>query len=151
MKMTRQQWIPLAGLVATIAVALYAVVQLQGQAQAPTADFTKATTVQVKDAQGRIVLQGEFMAPVEEDGGLERRATLAPTGVDADAAGEAEVEFAKTAVTMQEVEFAVRNVEPGASFSFLIDGIDVASATSDRRGRAEVELDVRMPGTGASR
>jgi hypothetical protein len=45
----------------------------------------------------------------------------------------------------------VRNVEPGASFSFLIDGIDVASATSDRRGRAEVELDVRMPGTGASR
>jgi hypothetical protein len=146
MKMTRQQWIPLTGLVATIAVALYAVVQLQGQAQAPVADFTKATTVQVKDAQGQIVLQGEFMAPVEEDGGLERRATLAPTGVDADAAGEAEVEFEKTAVTTQEVEFAVRNVQPGARFSFVIDGIDVASATSDRRGRADVELDVRMPG-----
>jgi hypothetical protein len=145
MKMTRQQWIPLVGLVATIAVALYAVVQLQGQAQAPTADFTKATTVQVKDAQGRIVLQGEFMAPVEEDGGLERRATLAPTGIDADAFGEAEIEFAKTAVTTQEVEFAVRNVEPGARFSFVIDGIDVASVNSDRRGRAEVELDVRMP------
>ena len=72
MKMTRQQWIPLVGLVGTIAVALYAVVQLQGQAQAPTADLTKATTVQVKDAQGRIVLQGEFLAPVDEDGGLER-------------------------------------------------------------------------------
>ena len=152
MKMTRQQWIPLVGLVATIAVALYAVVQLQGQAgQAPVADFTKATTVQVKDAQGQIVLQGEFLAPVEEDGGLERRATLAPTAVDADAAGEAEVEFAKTAVTTQEVEFAVRNVQPGARFSFVIDGIDVASATSDRRGRADVELDVRMPGTAASR
>jgi hypothetical protein len=151
MTMTRQQWIPLTGLVATIAVALYAVVQLQGQPQAPTADFTKATTVQVKDAQGQIVLQGEFMAPVEEDGGLERRATLAPTGVDTDAAGEAEVEFAKTTVTTQEVEFAVRNLQPGASFSFVIDGIDVASTTSDQRGRADVELDVRMPGTGASR
>jgi hypothetical protein len=145
MKMTRQQWIPLVGLVVTIAVALYFVVQLQGQAAAPTADFTKATTVQVKNGQGQVVLQGEFMAPVEEDGGLERRATLAPTGVDADAAGEAEVEFAKTAVTTQEVEFAVRNVQPGAAFSFVIDGIEVASATSDRRGRADVELDVRMP------
>jgi hypothetical protein len=150
MAITRQ-WIPVGGLVATVAVALYVVVQLDGQTQAPTADFTKATTVQVKDAQGQIVLQGEFMAPVEEDNGFERRATLAPTGVDADAAGEAEVEFAKTAATTQEVEFTVRKMQPGASFSFVIDGIDVASATSDRRGRADVELDVRMPGASAPR
>jgi hypothetical protein len=30
-------------------------------------------------------------------------------------------------------------------FTFVIDGIDVASATSNQRGRAEVELDVRVP------
>jgi hypothetical protein len=41
----------------------------------------------------RATLQGQFMAPVEEDNGLERRATLAATGIDADAAGEAEVEL----------------------------------------------------------
>ena len=141
-----RQWIPLGGLVATIAAAGYAVVQLHGQAQAPTGDFTNAATAQVRDAQGQVVLQGQFMAPVEEDGDLERRATLAPTGVDADASGEAEVEFAKAAATQQEVEFAVENLQPQATFTFVIDGTDVATAMTDRQGRAEVELDVRMPG-----
>ena len=60
-------------------------------------------------------------------------------------AGEAEIEFAKTGATRQEVEFTVRNVDPGVNFTFVIDGIDVASATSNQRGRADVELDVRMP------
>ncbi len=141
-----RQWIPLGGLVATIAAAGYAVVQLHGQAQPPTGDFTNAATAQVRDAQGQVVLQGQFMAPVEEDGDLERRATLAPTGVDADASGEAEVEFAKAAATQQEVEFAVENLQPQATFTFVIDGTDVATAMTDRQGRAEVELDVRMPG-----
>ena len=145
MTMTRQQWIPIGGLLATIAAASYGVVHLHGQAQAAAADFTKATTVQVKNAQGQVILQGEFQAPVEEDGGFERRAPLMPTGVDADAAGDAEVEYGKAAATHQEVEFGVRNVEPGVSFTFVIDGIDVASATSNQRGRADVELEVRRP------
>lgn len=84
---TPSQLIPLGGLLATIAAAAYAVVQLSGQAQAPTGDFTNAATAQVRDARGQIVLQGDFMPPVEEDGGLERRATLAATGVDTDASG----------------------------------------------------------------
>ena len=143
--MNTRQWIPVGGLLVTIAVAVYMVVQLNGQAPAPAGDFTNAATAQVRDSQGQVVLQGQFMPPVEEDGGVERRATLAPTGVDADAAGEAEVEFAKTAPTEQEVEFSVTNLAPGATFTFVIDGIDIAAATTDRRGRAEVELDVRMP------
>jgi hypothetical protein len=147
----RGHWIPIGGLLATIVGAAYAVIQLNGQTQAPTGDFTNAATAQVRDAQGQIVLQGQFMAPVEEDGGLERRATLSPTGVDADAKGEAEVEFEKAAPTTQEVEFAVENLAAGATFTFVIDGTDVASATTDRQGSAEVELDVRMPGAGASR
>jgi hypothetical protein len=144
MRITRQ-WIPITGLLATIAAASYGVVHLHGQAQTLTADFTKATTVQVKNAQGQVVLQGDFQPPVDEDDGLERRATLAPTGVDADATGEAEIEFAKTGATRQEVEVGLRNVEPEARFSFVIDGVDVASVMSDRRGRAGVELDVRLP------
>ena len=54
--------------------------QLNGQAQAPTADLTNAAKAEVRDAQGRVVLQGQFMMPVEEDGNLERRAVLTPTG-----------------------------------------------------------------------
>jgi hypothetical protein len=142
---TPSQWIPVGGLLATLAAAGYSVVQLGGQAQAPIGDFRNAATVQVRDAQGQIVLQGELMAPVEEDGGLERRATLAPTGVDPDAGGEAEIEFAESGATRQEVEFEVQNLQPGAIFTFVIDGTDVASATTDSRGRAEVELDISMP------
>lgn len=144
---TTRQWIPAGGLLATVAAAGYAVVQLSAQAQPPTGDFTKASTAFVRDAQGQTVLQGRFMPPVEEDGGLELRATLAPAGSDADAAGEAEVEFAKTGATKQEVEFTVRNLAPEANFVFAIDGTDVASAKTNRQGRADVELDVRMPGS----
>jgi hypothetical protein len=148
---TRREWIPIAGLVATIVGATYVVVQLNGQTQPPAADFRNAQTAQVRDAQGQVVLQGQFMAPVDEDGGLERLATLTPTGPDADAAGEAEVEFAKTNPTEQEVEFAVSNLPAGATFTFVIDGIDVASGTTDRQGTAEVELEVQMPAAAASR
>jgi hypothetical protein len=87
----------------------------------------------------------------EEDDDVERQATLEPTGADQDATGEAEVEFSREAPAVQEVEFSVENLEPGAALTFLIDGNDVATATVDRRGRAEVELDVRIPGTSASR
>jgi hypothetical protein len=143
--MTRRQWIPIGGLLGTFTAAAYMVVQLSAQAAAP-ADFTNAASASVRDAQGQIVLQGQFLPPVEEDGNLERRATLSATGVDADATGEAEIEFAKTTPSEQEVEFSVRNVQPGATFTFSIDGAAVASATADRQGRAEVEIDVAMAG-----
>ena len=148
--MTTRQWIPVGGLLATFIAAGFIVVASAQQATAP-ADFTNAATAQVKDAQGRIVLEGQFMMPVEEDGGLERRATLAPTAVDTDAAGEAEVEYATGTPTEQEVEFSVENVAPAATFTFAIDGTDVASAKADRRGRVEVELNVKMPGAAATR
>jgi len=143
---TRRQWIPLGGLFATIMAAAYMVVQLNGQSPAPARDFRNATTAQVRDGQGQIILQGQFMPPMEEDGDLERRATLVATGSDTDAAGAAEVEFAKAAPTEQEVEFSVANLPAGVSLTFIIDGADVTTATTDRRGRADVELTVKMPG-----
>jgi hypothetical protein len=148
--MDRRQWIPVGGLFATMAVASYMVVQLHAQAVAPT-DLTDALNAEVHDAQGQVVLQGQFMAPVDEDGGVERRATLMPTGVDADAAGDAEVEFDRTNPTEQEVEFSVSRVQPGATYTFVIDGTTVGTATANRRGNAELELDIRMPGASASR
>jgi len=117
-----RQIIPFGGLIATIMAAGYMVVQLHGQVAAPTGDYTNAATVQVRDGQGQIVLEGQFTPAVEEDGDVERRATLAATGVDADATGEAEVEFAKAAPSDQEVEFSVTNLAAGATFTFVIDG-----------------------------
>jgi hypothetical protein len=145
------QLISVVGLLSTVAVAAYMVVQLNGQTTAPTGDYTNAVTAEVRDAQGQIVLRGQFTPVEEDDDDTERKATLEPTGVDADAAGEAEVEFAKTAPAVQEVEFAVRNLQAGATYTLVIDGIVVAAATADRRGSADVELEVRLPGGPASR
>jgi hypothetical protein len=61
------------------------------------------------------------------------------------------VEFAKANPTKQEIEFSVRNLQAGVALTFVIDGVDVATATADRHGRAEVEVDVPLPGTTASR
>jgi hypothetical protein len=146
----KRQMIPAAGLLATVVFAVYMVVQLKGQSPAPAGDYTNAATAEVRDAQGQAVLRGQFQPADEEDDDVERKAVLEPTGVDPDAAGEAEVEFAKNAPAVQEVEFSARGLAPGATFTFVIDGVEVASAAADRRGRAEVELDVRMPGTAQS-
>ncbi len=141
----KRQMIPAAGLLATMAAAVYMVVQLSGQAATQAVDFTNAALAEVRDAQGQVLLRGQFQLVDEEDDDTERKAVLAPTGVDADAGGEAEVEFSKNAPAVQEVEFAVRNVAPSAVLTFTIDGIDVATTTADDKGRAEIELDVRMP------
>jgi hypothetical protein len=141
----RRQWIPFGGLLVIAALVGYMVVQLNAQAAAVTADFRKAVTAQVRDARGQVVLEGPFAAVEEDDDDIERKATLAPIGGDADAAGQAEVEFAKTAATEQDVEFSVQNVEAGAAFTFWIDGTEVGSAKADRRGRAEAELTVKIP------
>ena len=147
----KKQLIPIAGLLGTMAISTYMVTQLSGQGTATTGDFTNAAVAEVRDAQGQVVLRGQFILAEEEDDDVERKAKLEPTGIDADAAGEAEVELARTNPVEQEVEFSVSNLQAGAAFTFVIDGTDVATATADERGRAEVELDIKMPGATATR
>ena len=146
----KRQIIPAAGLLATMVFATYMVIEIRGQGTA-TGDFTNAASAEVRDAQGQVVLRGQFVLADEDDDDVERRAKLEATGVDADAAGEAEVEFSKARPSEQEVEFSVRNLPAGSALTFVIDGVDVATASADRRGRAEVEVDVRMPGSTGAR
>ena len=147
----KRQMIPAVGLLATAVAAVYMVVRLNGQTTVPNADFTNAAFAEVRDAQGQVVLSGQFQMADEDDDDVERKAELVPTGVDADATGEAEVEFSNDAAAAQDVEFSIRHVSPNTAFTFVIDGTALATVTSDRQGRAEIELDVRMPGTTASR
>jgi hypothetical protein len=141
------QIIPVGGLVGTAAFALYMLAQLDAQANVPPSDFRNAVLAEVQDAQGQIVLRGQFaVADEEEDDDVERKATLQPAGADGDAAGEAEVEFAKTAPRKQEVEFAARGLASGTSVRFLIDGQLIGQASVGRSGRADLEVDVAMPG-----
>lgn len=149
---TKAQAIPIAGLLCTVAMAGYMVVQLNGQTSPMLSrDFTNAVIAEVRDAQGRTVLQGKFVVVDEDDDDLERKAALAQTGWDADAAGEAEIEYPKVAPQEQEIEFTARNLPPGVALTLVVDGVDVATATTDARGRAEAEVIVRMPGAPVAR
>ena len=135
--------ISMGGLLATMVVAVYFVVQLSGQAPAQVGDYTNAATAEVKDAQGQVILRGQFVQADEEDDDIERKATLRAAGSDADAAGEAEVEYASSGAAQQEVEFSIRNVDPKAAYTFVIDGRDVATATANDKGRASLEWTVK--------
>jgi hypothetical protein len=55
------------------------------------------------------------------------------------------VEWPKTGGP-QEIEFTATGLEPGAKFTCVIDGQELATVTADKKGKAEVELEVRMSG-----
>ena len=139
--------IPAIGLTVTIAVGTYLTARLAAQTPPPDAfDFTNAVHAEVRDARGQAILRGQFMASDTDPNEIERKATLAPTGIDADASGEAEIELSTSGNRRrQEVEFNVRNLQPGGVFTFVIDGRDFATVTADNRGRAEHERDVPLP------
>lgn len=134
-----RKWVPGIGLLATIAAASYMVVHVHAQA----ADYREAAFAEVRDAQGQVVLRGQFVIVDDDDDDVERMARLEQTGVVPDAAGVAEVEYEKRNPDSQEIEFEIRNVQPGAVYTFVIDNIEVGTATANRRGRAEVDVHIR--------
>ena len=142
--MKTRTMIPIAGLLATMGVAAYMVVQLSGQAAGGvTGNFTNATFAEIRDTQGRAVLQGQFAVNAEDDDDTERKAALKPTALDADAAGEAEVDWPKDGGP-QEIEFSATGLEPGGKFVCVIDGRELATVTADKKGKVELELEVKI-------
>ena len=142
---TKVEMFSLAGLMAIIAAASVAVVQLSGQqAWAVRGDFRNATVAEVHDGQGRVLLRGSF-APVDTDdeGEVERLAPLKPESHDVTASGEAEVEYEADTPANQEVEFTLKGLPAGSDVSLVIDGQQVATAKADQRGRVSVELAVK--------
>jgi hypothetical protein len=133
----------IVGLLVTMGWASYMVVRLGAQQSTESFDFSNASFAEVRDAQGQILLRGEFKVADDDEDEIERTAVLTAVGSDADASGEAEVEISKASQTDQDVELTVINVEPGGRLSFAIDGQDVATAAADRRGRIELERRVR--------
>jgi hypothetical protein len=111
------------------------------------ADFRTAAAAEVRDAQGQVVLSGQFVESTADASEIERRAALAAvTGGDADATGAVEVEFCRdSACDAQEVEFTVSNLTPGTVVRLLIDGKEFATVTTDDRGGATAERDVPFP------
>ena len=133
------------GLVATILVAAVTVVQLRGEPSAQiTGDFRNAAVAEVHDAQGQVLLRGDFAVVDADDASeVERHATLTAVAQDVKATGEAEVEYQSDKPTEQELELTVSGLNAGTAITFVIDGQRVATATADRRGGVEIELAVK--------
>jgi hypothetical protein len=145
--------LPAAGVLATIVAAAYGVVQLNAQdPAAEPIDLRHVATAEIRDAQGQVVLSGQFMLDDGDDAeDVERKAALQPTGADADASGVAEVEFAKQNPVEQEVEFSGRNLQAGVRYTLVLDGRDVIAGVAERDGELELERDVPVPGATARR
>jgi hypothetical protein len=131
-------------MVGVIAVAAVEVSKLGAQGIPDGIDFSDASTVELRDAGGQVVLRGQFADAVEDDDGeRERYAAMGPAGGDPDAAGEAEVEVNRRedGTLEQEVEVAVRNVDANSRLTIAIDGVEVGVVTADERGRGELEVE----------
>jgi hypothetical protein len=143
--LTARKAVPAVVIVAVIAVTGYVVARFNGQEPIQSADFRNAATAEIRDSTGKVVLRGTFKLVEEEDDDIERKAALAPT-TGGEVMGEAEVEFATEMPADQEVEFAARGLEVGATYTLVVDGREVASVVADPRGRIAIELEVPLPG-----
>ncbi len=137
--------VSIAAFVAVATAASVAVAQLNGAQLQPIAgDFRNAAVAEVHDAQGQVLMRGDF-APVDTDdeGEVERLAPLTAVASQVTAKGEAEVEYQTDAPTEQEVELSLTGLTAGTEIAFVIDGTRVATAKADNRGRVEIELAVK--------
>jgi len=144
--LTGRKAVPAVVIVAVIAVTGYVAARFNGQETIQSADFRNAATAEIRDSTGTVVLRGTFRLVEEEDDDIERKAALALT-TGGEVMGEAEVEFATEMPADQEVEFAARGLEVGATYTLVVDGREVASVVADPRGRIAIELEVPLPGT----
>lgn len=140
---------PLVGMFLLGCAAVWAVMGESRQVEQPLPqsldDLAAVRLIEVKDAGGQIVLSGSFTVKTKPNGDSEGNATLAATGVDADATGESEFEVSKKrdGSVGKELEVEVHNLAPGASFSLFVDGQQVAVFKTDPRGRADLEMSNR--------
>jgi hypothetical protein len=104
-------------------------------------DLAAVRLVEVRNAAGQVVLGGSFTTATKKNGDVEGEARLASTGVDADAAGKAEVEVStRNGNVDKELEVEVRKLAPATTFDLFIDGKQAASIITDQRGAAELEM-----------
>jgi hypothetical protein len=134
-----------AGLAVTAAFAVSMVINLSGNQVANiVGDFRNATTAEVRDAQGKVLLRGTFAAATGNSDEVERGATLTATPDGGQASGEAEIEYTKSKPNVQEIEFEVSGMPARAIVTLVLDGKDVISATADDKGKAKAEFDVAV-------
>ena len=133
------------GVATAAAVAVTTMVSLDGQTTSNmTGDFRNATTAEVRDSAGTVLVRGTFAATAgDTDKEIERKAPLAAVGGGGKATGEAEIEYQTDKPDVHEIEFNVTGVPARAIVTLVLDGKDVVSATANDKGEAEAEVNVK--------
>jgi hypothetical protein len=148
--------------VLSLTAMLYAVPQkTKAPLPASVADLHNAKLIEVKDAAGNLVLSGTFAAASDddEDGDIddvdkddeedefELTATLTGgTNASRVPRGRAEIEIERdNKTTKQEIYLKVENVAALAKLTLWIDGRQISTFTTNKKGEANLTLTSRRP------
>jgi hypothetical protein len=144
--------LPILGLVLTIGYAGIRVARSDAEEvkhalPAALGSLAEVKRVEVKDADGQVVLSGDFGGSKVGGKEIERKAALAGTSLAPEARGKAEIEFSAegSGADERELEMKVERLAAGATFRLFVDGQEVASFVTNHRGEAEVELSNEAP------
>jgi hypothetical protein len=104
-------------------------------------DLSGATIVEIRDAQGRTVLSGEFRSRTDPLGNEEKDAALTDRKGQ-QVIGEVEIEIPgpEAANQEQELEIDIIRVEPNGKFALFVDDREILTFISDDRGSIDMEL-----------
>ena len=104
-------------------------------------DLSGASIVEIRDANGRPVLTGEFRARTDSLGNQEMDAALTD-GKGQRVIGEVEVEIPgpEAANNEQELEIDVIRIAPNGKFALFIDDREILTFMSDDRGSVDLEI-----------
>jgi hypothetical protein len=132
-----------AGVLTLGVVAGVAVAQTTSPAElafpAALADPATVERAEIRSGSDEPVLSGAFVAGTEAETGVERVAQLSGAPP---ATGTIEVEVStENGQTTRELEITVDDLAPSAPYRLVIDGVDVATFTTDEDGDADLEYD----------
>jgi hypothetical protein len=132
--------IPITTLMTVFLGTAFAASQATPRTPSSLPDLTAVAQVEIRAADGAVVLAGQFGAATTEDDETERDAPLSGVGTASGASGTAEFEaIARGNQTERELEIDVEGLPANTSFNVVIDGQVVATFTTDSDGEAEIE------------
>ena len=117
--------------------------QSKDKLPAAVGDLAAAQLLEVRDQNGRVLLNGTFKTSKNEPDEIERKADLtSPTGQkNAKGKAELEVERKDGAPTKDEIELEVDRLPAMTTCEVFLDGARVGSFTTSKSGKGKLKLD----------
>ncbi len=137
--------IPVIGMFLIFGIVVFAVSGMRDVRQPlPNAlnDLASIKTVEIRDAGGQVVLNGNFTTWTERDGDLNGEALLNRGNSTANARGEADFEVSRerNGFIEKDLDVEVDDLAADTTYNLIIDGQQITSFSTNRRGDAELEF-----------